>query len=83
MGAGGLGFRGLDVTKKLFKHPLLVALYPFLFPYSPFPTAKQFVIIAEIGLITKHQLDFDLFDEFAVMHRLIKKLLILVIPEIL
>lgn len=41
------------------------------------------VIIAEIGLITKHQLDFDLFDEFAVMHRLIKKLLILVIPEIL
>ncbi len=45
--------------------------------------SKGCVIIAEIGLITKHQLDFDLFDEFAVMHRLIRKLLILVVPEIL
>ncbi|MBN3885886.1 MULTISPECIES: hypothetical protein [unclassified Nostoc] len=26
MGAGGLGYRGLDVTKKFFKHPLRVKL---------------------------------------------------------
>ena len=61
------------LPKKLFKHRLLVALYPLLFPYSRFLTAKQFVIITEIGLTTKRQLDFDLFDEFGVIHRLIKK----------
>ena len=39
-------------------------------------------IIPEIALTTKHRLDRDSSDEYAVMHHLIGKLIIRAIPEI-